>query len=349
MKTPPNRVTIAQVAREAQVSPMTVSYAYNRPDRVAAATRARVLESAARLGYTGPNPAARSLRQGRFGTIGVVLSEPLTYAFDDLAANRFLAGVASVCVEERLGISLLSVFDDNPVQVVTSAAVDAFLLWTQPDNDPVLEAVVASAVPAGILGGPRTAGVQFVSMDDRAAGRVVTEAAFAGAGSPLVLSLPFHRGQQPALLHGPDPGDAAYPVTRNRLAGARDWCLGAGVPWDSVRVAVLARNSQVEALRTVSGLLAGPAAPDAIMAMSDELAFGALTAARERGVSVPDQLSITGWDGSGAATVAGLTTIEQSLYDQGRALTRAVLDPSVVIPEPEWALVRRSTTRPQRR
>jgi DNA-binding LacI/PurR family transcriptional regulator len=85
------------------------------------------------------------------------------------------------------------------------------------------------------------------------------------------------------------------------------------------------------------------------MAMSDELAFGALTAARERGVAVPDQLSITGWDGSGAATVAGLTTIEQSLYDQGRALTRAVLDPSVVIPEPEWALVRRSTTRPQRR
>ncbi|MDX6254935.1 MAG: hypothetical protein QOJ11_1269 [Frankiales bacterium] len=345
MKNSSNRVTIAQVAAEAQVSPMTVSYAYNRPERVAAATRLRVLESAARLGYTGPNPAARSLRQGRFGTIGVVLSEPLTYAFEDLAANRFLAGVASVCGEERLGISLISVFDDNPVQVVTSAAVDAYLLWTQPDSDPVLEAVVASGVPAGVLGGPRTPGLQFVSMDDRAAGKVITQAAFAGAHAPLVLSLPFVRDQVPALLVGPDPDDAAYPVTRHRLAGARDWCVAAGVPWESVRVAVLSRNSQVEALRTISDLLAGPDAPDAIMSMSDELAFGALTAARERGVAVPGRLSITGWDGSSAATAAGLTTIEQSLYDQGRALTRAVLDPAVEIPEPEWTLVRRASTR----
>jgi DNA-binding LacI/PurR family transcriptional regulator len=188
--------------------------------------------------------------------------------------------------------------------------------------------------------------MQFVSMDDRAAGKVITEAAFAGARSPLVLSLPFVRGQQPALLVGPDPEDAAYPVTRNRLAGARDWCLAAGVPWDTVRVAVLSRNSQVEAVATISGLLAAPGAPDAIMAMSDELAFGALTAARERGVAVPDQLSITGWDGSGAATLAGLTTIEQSLYDQGRALTRAVLDPGVEVPEPAWTLVRRATSRP---
>ncbi len=345
MKNPPARVTIAQVARDAQVSPMTVSYAYNQPERVAAATRLRVLESAARLGYTGPNPAARSLRQGRFGTIGVVLSEPLTYAFEDLAANRFLAGVATVCGEERLGISLLSVYQDNPVQVVTSAAVDALLLWTQPDGDPVLAAVVESGVPAGILGGPRTPGVQFVSMDDRAAGQVITEAAFAGARSLVVLSLPFRRAQRPELLVGPDPDEAAYPVTRNRLAGARDWCLAAGVPWESVRVTVQSRNSQAEAVHAVSDLLAGADPPDAIMAMSDELAFGALTAARERGFAVPQQLSITGWDGSAAATTAGLTTIEQSLYDQGRELTRAVLDPTVVISEPQWALVRRGSTR----
>jgi DNA-binding LacI/PurR family transcriptional regulator len=346
MRNQQSSVTIAQVAADAQVSPMTVSYAYNQPERVAAATRQRVLESAAKLGYSGPNPAARSLRQGRFGTIGVVLTEPLTYAFEDLAANRFLAGVASVCVQERLGISLLSVFDDNPVQVVTTAAVDAYLLWTQPDNDPVVAAVVASGVPAGILGGPRTPGLQFVSIDDRAAAKAVTGVAFAGAAAPLVVSLPFGRDQVPGLMLGPDPADAAYPVTRNRLLGARDWCEQAGVRWDGVRVTVLARNSQAEAAGVVADLLAGPNAPDAIMAMSDELAFGALTAARERGVVVPDQLSITGFDGSGPATAAGLTTIEQSLYDQGRALTRAVLDPTNIVDEPAWTLVRRTSTRP---
>jgi DNA-binding LacI/PurR family transcriptional regulator len=346
MKNPGNRATIAQVARDAQVSPMTVSYAFSQPDRVAASTLQRVLASAAKLGYTGPNPAARSLRQGRFGTIGVVLAEPLTYAFEDLAANRFLAGVASACVEERLGISLLSVYDENPVQVITSAAVDAFVLWTQPDGDPVIDAVVASGVPGGVLGGPHTNGLMFVSMDDRAAGKVVTEAAFAGARRPLVLSLPFVRNQTPELLVGPDPGAASYPVTRHRLAGARDWCEQAGIAWDLVRVAVLARNSQAEAVQTIAELLEAPDPPDAIMAMSDEIALGALTAARERGVAVPDQLSITGWDGSGPAARAGLTTIEQSLYEQGRTLTLAVLGLADEVPEPGWTLVRRTSTRP---
>src|SRR5206468_10126987 len=122
----------------------TVSYAYNRPDRVAEATRVRVLESARRLGYGGPSPAARSLRQGRFGAVGVVMSEPLTYAFEDQAANRFLAGVAAVCAQERLGISLLSVDEDDPTAVIRTAAVDGLVIWTRPDDDPVIEAALES-------------------------------------------------------------------------------------------------------------------------------------------------------------------------------------------------------------
>ena len=81
------------------------------------------------------------------------------------------------------------------------------------------------------------------------------------------------------------------------------------------------------------------------MAMSDEIALGALTAAWERGVPVPEGVSITGWDGSDPATRAGLTTIEQSLYEQGRALTLAVLGLADGVPEPPWTLVRRTTTR----
>src|SRR3954462_15586153 len=61
------------VARAAGVSVMTVSYTYNRPDRVAPATREKVLAAAARLGYAGPDAAARNLRRGRAGSLGVVL------------------------------------------------------------------------------------------------------------------------------------------------------------------------------------------------------------------------------------------------------------------------------------
>jgi len=71
----------------------------------------------------------------------------------------------------------------------------------------------------------------------------------------------------------------------------------------------------------------------------------ALSAAHARGFAVPDQLAITGWDGSSAAVAAGLTTVEQSLYDQGRNLTLAVLGLADSVPEPAWSLVRRGSTR----
>src|SRR4030088_677667 len=88
------RPTMADVARTAGGSVMTVSYAHAQPDRVSAGARAKVRAAAEQLGYPGPHPGARSLRRGRAGTLGVVLGEQLTYAFEDPQAARFLAGVA---------------------------------------------------------------------------------------------------------------------------------------------------------------------------------------------------------------------------------------------------------------
>src|SRR4051794_41960892 len=100
---------MSDVAREAGVSVMTVSYTYNQPDRVAAATREKVAEAAARLGYPGPDAAARNLRRGRTGNLGVVLGEHLTYAFADSQATAFLAGIAEVCTEHGLGLTLIPI------------------------------------------------------------------------------------------------------------------------------------------------------------------------------------------------------------------------------------------------
>src|SRR5215203_5596391 len=99
---PRRRPTMTEVARAAGVSVMTVSYAYSRPDRVSPEALAKVRAAAARVGYPGPHPGARSLRRGRAGSLGVVLGEHLSYAFDDPQAARFLAGVAGVCAPERV-------------------------------------------------------------------------------------------------------------------------------------------------------------------------------------------------------------------------------------------------------
>src|ERR687894_1650745 len=110
------RVTLAQVAELAGVSVMTASYTYNRPDRVSDGARARVLAAAAQLGYAGPDPSARSLRRGSTRTLGVVLGEHLSYAFDDPGAVSFLAGIAEVCTEHGYGMT---------IPPITGAADDA--------------------------------------------------------------------------------------------------------------------------------------------------------------------------------------------------------------------------------
>src|SRR5215212_5798931 len=154
------RVTMPDVAREAGVSAMTVSYTFNRPERVAAATRQRVLAAAERLGYSGPHPGARSLRRGRTGTLGVVLGEHLTYAFDDPQAVQFLAGISTVCVEHELALTILPITGE-PADVarVAEAAVDGFVVWTTADDDPVVDAIAATGVPAVIHGGPEHEGI----------------------------------------------------------------------------------------------------------------------------------------------------------------------------------------------
>ena len=84
---------------------MTVSNAYNRPEKLSPELRERILAKADELGYAGPNVLARSLRRGRTGVLGVVLGEALSYAFEDPGAIEFLRGLrraaASRCTSSR--------------------------------------------------------------------------------------------------------------------------------------------------------------------------------------------------------------------------------------------------------
>src|SRR4028118_1094312 len=101
------RVTLARVAEELDVSAMTVSNAYNHPDRLSGALRERIFETAGRLGYHGPDPVGRSLRRQRTDAVGVLYSNPPSYAFDDPAAVSFLSGLSSVTEGADLGLLLV--------------------------------------------------------------------------------------------------------------------------------------------------------------------------------------------------------------------------------------------------
>ncbi|GEC76810.1 LacI family DNA-binding transcriptional regulator [Microbacterium maritypicum] len=325
-----SRVTMRQVAAEAGVAVMTVSYSYTRPDRVAAPTRAKVLEAAERLGYRGPDPVARSLRSGSTGNLGVVLGEHLAYAFEDPQAARFLTGVSRVCAENRLGLVLIpTTGEPDDIERVREAAVDGFVLWTTVDDDPVLDVVAATGRPAAIQGGPAVPGVHVVAADDHAAARAIARHMLIGARSPLVLSHPLDRDRVAGLLWGPST-DVPFPVTRARLTGYREAVEQSGRAWADVPVAVVARHTRDDGRQAVAAVL-DAVRPDAVIAMSDQLAAGALD-------TLGASARVSGWDDSDLATALRFPSVRQSLFDQGVACARIAAGLNATADAVPWTL-----------
>jgi DNA-binding LacI/PurR family transcriptional regulator len=341
------RVTLAQVAELAGVSVMTASYTYNRPARVSDQARSKVLAAAAQLGYPGPDPSARSLRRGSTRALGVVMGEHLSYAFDDPEAVSFMAGIADVCADRGFGMTILPITgaaDDVPR--ITDAAVDGFIVWTTSDDDPILAAVQAMKRPAVVHGGPAVPGLGLVSIDNRAAARAVGALAFAGAERPAVVSQPLSRERVSMITGGADITEVLFPVTRERLEGYRQAAEDTGIAWRDVVIAVCARNDVAEAEQIAATLLASAEPPDAIAAMSDQQAAGVVHAARAAGRVIPDDVAVTGWDDAAVAAQLGLTTVAQSLREQGAACAHAALGQRPNSHTASWSIVRRGSTRP---
>src|SRR3954454_11510632 len=167
--------TLAAVAEHLGVSRTTVSNAYNRPDQLSPTLRERVLSAARDLGYTGPDPVARSLRRGKAGSLGLVFDARLQYIFNDPAAVLFLSGVAAGCEEEGTGLALVPQLPEGAAEVVRSALVDGYVMFCTPEDDERLDAVRARGLPY-VLGdfSPEFAGPR-VNVDDRGCARAAVQ------------------------------------------------------------------------------------------------------------------------------------------------------------------------------
>jgi DNA-binding LacI/PurR family transcriptional regulator len=355
------RPGVVAVARAAGVSPSTVSNVYNRPEVVSQQLRERVLDAAAELGYAGADPAARSLRSGRTGAIGVVLRERLAYSFDDPAAVRFLQGVSDAADPQQLALVIVPAYPEQAgafSAAIGRAAVDGLLLYSLVADDPLVEASLRRRLPTVVIDSPAPGDLAlthpcgFVGIDERAAARsAVAHLMELGHRRLGVLSLRLS-----ARAHAGSAGEAAQAgatasVARGRLEGARRAAEAAGLDWPAVAV------EQCQISDVESGRAGGHALLDrapgttALFALSDPLALGARIAACERGLAVPGDLSIVGFDDS-APEAEGLTTVRQPLREKGRAGTELLLRmlagegaPPTVLPT---RLVVRSSTAPPR-
>jgi DNA-binding LacI/PurR family transcriptional regulator len=321
--------TLASLAAELGVSRTTVSNAYNRPDQLSAPLRARVLEAARRLGYPGPDPVARSLRTRKAGAVGLLLTEALSYAFRDPAATGFLEGLALACEQAGQGLLLVPVSPDHvDVTAVHQAGVDGFVVYSVREDDPHFLAVLDRPVPTVVCDQPHGVdGVDRVGVDDHA-GMLALARYLTGLGHRRVGVLCMRLGAG----HNDGPADQArqdaitYPVQRDRMGGLRDGLAEVGVDWATVPVIERFEHSVDAGQDAAAELLTNHPGVTAVVCTSDVLALGALRYAAERGLSVPEELTVTGFDGVPEAERAGLTTVRQPLLEKGRVAGELLLE-----------------------
>lgn len=349
-RAPGRRANLSTVAEALGVSRATVSNAYNRPDQLSARLRARVLRTAEDLGYPGPNPVAATLSRGTVGAIGVVFDDPVSYAFTDPAEVLLLQGISEVCEQADLGLVLAGGPGSSQVR---HALVDGFVAQLDLLDDDRLDALAVRDLPVVIIDGPSRPGAARVSVDDRAGARAAAgHLAALGHRHVAVIPTPLHPDGAEGRASLERQETARYQVTRERLAGYREALTAAGIRWSDVRVEERAPFGREAGHRAATALLTdGHRRPTALLAMSDETAAGALRAARELGIPVPDQLSIVGFDDTMTARSAHppLTTVHQPHRDKGRLAAQLLRRETPVHDEHRLAvdlIVRGSTAPP---
>jgi DNA-binding LacI/PurR family transcriptional regulator len=313
------RVRLRDVAEHAGVSVGSASQAFGRPELVSEKVRERVLAAAEELGYPGPDPAARRLRTGRAGAVGLIFSERLAYQFTDPASPPFLRGVSVGIQKAPTGLLLIpdSRRRDEAARLVSEAAVDGYIVYSVPQNDPRVDAALARHLPVVTVDQPRGADTPFVGIDDRAAARSAAKHV-RELGHERVAVLSFVTTLEPE-------SGLELDLTVERLAGYQE---GLGEAWDPALVRTCRPNAPGPAREATRELLGEPSPPTAILAMSDILAFGALEAAEELGVAVPQDLSVVGFDDSPGAAHASppLTTVSQPHEEKGRLAAEQLIE-----------------------
>ncbi|HEX6288384.1 MAG TPA: LacI family DNA-binding transcriptional regulator [Herpetosiphonaceae bacterium] len=325
------RVTINDVASALGVAVSTVSNAYNRPDQLSTKLRTRILDVAAQLGYPGPDPVARSLRQQRAGAVGVLFSERLSYVFTDPAAVQVLDGIASALEAAGLGLLLVPGRADTTT-TVQRALVDGFLLYSMLEDDPLVGAALARRIPTVLLDQPPREGVPSITVDDADGARQAAEHLLSLGHRRFAiitdrLTEPLADSAAAERLTPHEQAAHTFFVTQLRFQGYRRALEQAGLSWNDVPISVCADNSEADGAAAMQALLTRSPRPTAVLCITDRLALGAVTAARQAGLYVPQDISIVGFDDipPAAHVTPPLTTIRQEHREKGRLAGQALI------------------------
>ncbi|MBM7507971.1 LacI family transcriptional regulator [Nocardioides salarius] len=301
--------TIYDVAREAGVSISTVSNVLNKPGRVGARTRERVLGAADRLGYV-PKASAAQLARKRVGRIGVVAPFSAYPSY-----LRRLVGVMRAAAGEPIEISVIdhesAATASSPVlaSMPLRGSVDGLLVMGSQIEQDIEDRWHQHGLPVVLVDAP-SAVFSVVNIDDYSAGALAAN---------HLLELGHRRIGYVLEQQESDYASQA----RRRFGGFRAAVEDRG----GVDLVVTECEGTVQAAQAAGeALLASAERPTAVMAHFDDLALGVARAAGRAGLCVPDDLSVLGFDDGPVAEAAGLSTVRQPFEESGEVGLRLLLE-----------------------
>lgn len=323
------RATIKDVAALAGVSAATVSRALDDRPEISSETKERVRSACAQLGYV-PNAAARGLSGHATHTIGLVLPD---------ISNPYFSGMATA-IEETAAAHGCRVFLSNSlrkedrelraIENLVARQVDGILVNPVSPESQLCHREVLGGLPCVYLGANHDESPSYVMADNETG-------AYAAARYLIRL------GHRDILFLG---GRTTSRTREQRIRGFRRALAEAGLEGRELPAPPNVTLMRQWSYETALELLKGPL-PDAIFAYSDMTALKVLEAAEERGVRIPEDLSMVGYDNIafGALHRIHLTTVSQHKYQQGqiaverllekingsRAHTEDILEPELII------------------
>ncbi len=307
-RTPGRAVTLRDVAAEVGISQSAVSMALADHPRIGQPTKDAVRAAAARLGYV-PNSAGRALRAGRSSSIAVVVPNTGQHVFGHLYFMHLLVGVTAEANARDAALMVSTNPDESHgvaayERVLRSRAASGAIVASASVNDPNVKRMVEAALPVVLVGRfPHLPQAISVGVDDVAGSERITRHLVEEHGLTRIAHISGPLDHQPAIDR--------YEGFRAGLAHSGRSCT------HSLAIGDFSEESGRVAARQVLDSMADV---QAIFAANDEMAYGALLEIRSRGLRVPQDVALAGYDDFGVSrlTTPGLTTVHVPAEDLGR-------------------------------
>jgi DNA-binding LacI/PurR family transcriptional regulator len=311
-------VTLKDVAERVGITSAAASMALSDHSRISEKTKQAVRNAAADLGYV-PSSVGRALRSQRAGAIALIVPNTSHHVFGHLYFTHVLTGISAAANARDVQVLLSTTADTGEKRevaayerVVRSRSADGAIVTSAAVTDEGLEALVTTGLPVVLIGNfPYLPGAVTVGIDDVAASKDITNHLLVAHG-------------RTRLVHVTGPLDHQTGI--DRRLGFLEAVMERGLANDAT--VVDGDFSEEAGHAAVERLLANNVRFDGIVFANDDMAFGGLTALKEHGVHVPEDVSIVGFDDFGLSrlTSPGITTMHVPAEEMAQNATERLFE-----------------------